>query len=477
MLEFLLAALKEHEDLSLHEKLKLMKDCFLTHRQIGESECYYRILPQMHLADSNISSVFLHTGFNKSRFLRKVDEDEEDLFDTVTIEGRDGKYIEGSSLHDKYLKRPKELFYMSFAQFAKCYSPASKIKEDDEDEVLDTFEKEDEVVEENIENDVLENRIESDFIIHADLDKRKALKPYVSLVGKFYRGEPKFMRLRQKRLVIRYHKFRRLDQTHEYIFSEMELYYIFESPEERKKCEVDLDFCHKIYYENRNSIKYVKSKVMPYLNQVEEGFDHAERVVESSEMGEDLDPEGQQQNEDDELELVTDKDGEAEFDYDKLTTDTSAAPMDRLFKRVEVWDMEVLMAKTRELDDDQLFVLNTLVDYVKKYKTAILCNTEVPKPVYLKVFGSAGTGKSFLISLVSQWVELLLRKEGQNPDCPVVIRTSFTGSAASAIEGQTLHSSFALNFSGASESLDDKKRDKMRHVLKNLRVVILDEFR
>ena len=91
MLEFLLAALKENEDLTLHEKLKLMKDTFLTHRQIGESECYYRLLPHMHLADSNLGSVFLHTGFNKSRFLRKIDDDEDDGIDTVTIEGREGK--------------------------------------------------------------------------------------------------------------------------------------------------------------------------------------------------------------------------------------------------------------------------------------------------------------------------------------------------------------------------------------------------
>ena len=217
---------------------------------------------------------------------------------------------------------------------------------------------------------------------------------------------------------------------------------------------------------------------MPFLNHVEEGLDNAEQLVDNSVMGEDLDPEGQQQNEDDELEVVrVGDDGVAEFDYDKLTADTSTAPMDRLFKRVEVWDTDLLKAKTRELDDDQLFVVNTLVDYVKKYKTAVLCNNQVPEPVYLKVFGSAGTGKSFIISLLSQWVELLLRKEGNNPDCPHIIRTSFTGSAASAIEGQTLHSSFALNFSGASESLDDKKRDKMRHVLKNLRVVLLDEFR
>ena len=93
MLEFLVAALKEHQDLSLHEKLKLMKDVFLTHRQIGEAECYYRLLPQMHLADSNLGTVFLHTGFNKSKFLRKVDDDEDGV-ETVTIEGREGKYVE-----------------------------------------------------------------------------------------------------------------------------------------------------------------------------------------------------------------------------------------------------------------------------------------------------------------------------------------------------------------------------------------------
>ena len=176
MLEFLLAALKEHGDLSLHEKLKLMKDTFLCHRQIGESECYYRLLPQMHLADSNIGSVFLHTGFNKSWFLKKIDDEEEGGIETVTIQGREGKFIEGSSLHDKYQKRPQYLFFMSFAQFAKCYSPASQVKDSNKDDETDEFESEDEETIERIENEVSENKIESDFIIHRDLDKRKPLK-------------------------------------------------------------------------------------------------------------------------------------------------------------------------------------------------------------------------------------------------------------------------------------------------------------
>ena len=88
-----MAALRENKDMTFQNKLKMMKDVFLTHRQIGESECYYRLLPHMHLSESNLGTTFVHTGFNKSRFLRRVDEDEAEV-ETVTIEGREGKYVE-----------------------------------------------------------------------------------------------------------------------------------------------------------------------------------------------------------------------------------------------------------------------------------------------------------------------------------------------------------------------------------------------
>ena len=61
-----------------------------------------------------------------------------------------GKYVEGSSIHDKYLKRPSELFYMCFAQFAKVYSPVYQVKDEDQDEDdddgSDHFEKEENYV-------------------------------------------------------------------------------------------------------------------------------------------------------------------------------------------------------------------------------------------------------------------------------------------------------------------------------------------
>ena len=59
---------------SLKEKMACLAHVFLSHRQMGLSEAFYRILPSLHLSESNIKCKFVHTGFpeNRSKFLRKV---------------------------------------------------------------------------------------------------------------------------------------------------------------------------------------------------------------------------------------------------------------------------------------------------------------------------------------------------------------------------------------------------------------------
>ena len=56
-----------------------------------------------------------------------------------------------------------------------------------------------------------------------------------------------------------------------------------------------------------------------------------------------------------------------------------------------------------------------------------------------------------------------------------MIKTAFTGTAASNIDGQTLHTSFSFNFDNKHYSLNDKTRDEKRSLFKNLRIVIIDE--
>ena len=91
-----------------------------------------------------------------------------------------------------------------------------------------------------------------------------------------------------------------------------------------------------------------------------------------------------------------------------------------------------------------------------------------PKPIYLVGHGGAGAGKSTVINLVTKWCHSILRREGDDVDSPYVIKTAFTGTAASNIDGQTLHTSFAFNFDNKYYSLSDQKRDEKRNLFQNL---------
>ena len=92
------------------------------------------------------------------------------------------------------------------------------------------------------------------------------------------------------------------------------------------------------------------------------------------------------------------------------------------------------------------------------------------------VHGGAGAGKSHVINTLAEWIQIVLLKPGDNIDCPYVIKTAFTGAAASLIDGMTLHAAFGFEFGNKFYSLSDKMRDKRRSILKNLKMIIIDEI-
>ena len=275
------------------------------------------------------------------------------------------------------------------------------------------------------------------------------------------------MRLR-KPVAARFHKFKRHTENHEYHFSELELYHIFKDDEERQRCHEDHAFCLRVFLDHKEEIDYVKAKAMPFLANVEDAFDLAEELVNEDDIGEELDPSKLQDDEDCLQEGNEDTETFVAHDFDKIADD----PMknDKLFKRIEVEDLEILLRKTRELDADQALVIEMVVDYCKKFKRSAVTGEMEPDPLLLKILGSAGTGKSHVIDLVAQWCEQELRKAGDRLDCPYVIKTAFTGAAASIIGGQTLHSSFKLHFTSVYTSLGDKMREMLRDILQNLRI-------
>merc|ERR1711867_354172 len=54
--------------------------------------------------------------------------------------------------------------------------------------------------------------------------------------------------------------------------------------------------------------------------------------------------------------------------------------------------------------------------------------------------------------------------------------SAFTGTAASLIEGMTLHSAFGFEYGNKHYSLSDKLRDARKNILKNLKLIIIDEI-
>ena len=66
-MKFIMKAIKDAENQQLRERLKIVKNTFLTHRQIGEAEAYYRLIPSFHLTGSNCTTQFIFTGFRKNR--------------------------------------------------------------------------------------------------------------------------------------------------------------------------------------------------------------------------------------------------------------------------------------------------------------------------------------------------------------------------------------------------------------------------
>ena len=66
-MEHIKEALQKAENDGLRNRLSIVANQFLTHRQIGESEAYYRLLPHLHLKESNVETVSIQTGFKQNR--------------------------------------------------------------------------------------------------------------------------------------------------------------------------------------------------------------------------------------------------------------------------------------------------------------------------------------------------------------------------------------------------------------------------
>ena len=185
---------------------------------------------------------------------------------------------------------------------------------------------------------------------------------------------------------------------HNYFFAELELYHIFEDNDTLKECRESLDKCIEIYNSNIDSINYVRRKTMPYMKHVEEQMEKAEVVANEDDVADAMDAEGAQDNADCAEEEFEDTDNFVAHDIENAPKEKEPSNVnaDRLFKRIEIDDEETLRNKTRSLDDDQLFVVEEVIDYCKKYRRSRVDNNLIDVFFKLEVSRENGLGLLYI---------------------------------------------------------------------------------
>ena len=254
------------------------------------------------------------------------------------------------------------------------------------------------------------------------------------------------------------------------MFSEVMLYY----PHSK---ELKLEEVSDFYEEKIQGIRkvdLVKRQVMEYLEDVTEARHFVEEVMKEMDLnatGMAMDPTLAQENLDCEEEGIMEHPDYFHINPKNVDEFKDEIPLKSMYRKIEIQPIEVLRKKTRDLDIFQRHVINTGVKFAKDVVKSRNNFSEPPVSPLLMVHGGAGAGKSTVINILAQWVQLILQKEGDDLNSPCVIKCAPTGTAAANIEGQTLHSSFNFSYDGKCYSLNDKSRDQRIEILKNLKMV------
>ena len=298
--------------------------------------------------------------------------------------------------------------------------------------------------------------------------------PEVIEINNPYPGEPKYMRKRKGPAVIRYHKGNRDKDYESWMLKELMLFTHYR--------EKDLDDYEnntaEIYKKKESWIRNVKSKVMEHLESVEEArymVEQANKEVDTEQIATQMDAAFEQDQDE-----CREEGDSLHPDYHHLDTDgieqgSSNSNAGSIFKKISIPSISKLREDSRKLDKFQKEVLNLAVKYAKDIVKARRVGNNAPKPIYVIGHGGVGAGKSTVINLVAKWTQAILSTEGDDPECPYIVKTAFTGTAASLIDGQTLHTAFSFCYDNKHYSLSDKARDEKRILFRNLRIIIIDE--
>jgi len=143
---------------------------------------------------------------------------------------------------------------------------------------------------------------------------------------------------------------------------------------------------------------------------------------------------------------------------------------------------EELHKKIRTLNETQRNIFEVVNQWVRKSIKGLSCNNthNIIDPIHIFLTGSAGCGKSHLITTISQTLKKALSYRTGNLEKDKILILAPTGVAAINVGGNTIHSALGIpvdrNFSKNVPRLGDKKRSTLRNKLSELSIIVIDEI-
>ena len=213
VLKTAMSQLSKEDD--MWQKCNTLANQFMTHRQVGEAEAYYKVLANMNLVYSSVATVWVPTEPKAERrpFLQRQDPETGVGF---KVKDKEGLFLEKPDLVSKYERRkllpgseePSEvdnsdddvLENLTYCQFVKMYEGrgSQKINEEGEYEEIDP----------DANPDEGELAVDDDFNFAIDGENKTMWKklPSTIVLDEPLPGEPPILRKRRFPRAIRYFK-------------------------------------------------------------------------------------------------------------------------------------------------------------------------------------------------------------------------------------------------------------------------------
>ena len=170
-----------------------------------------------------------------------------------------------------------------------------------------------------------------------------------------------------------------------------------------------------------------------------------------------------------------------EFTFEETTTEKDIANFEQYAKSQAVQSLSNYNSGLKIMEEDsylhQITILNREQQKIFHDFCERLTDHTAVNPFYLYIAGDAGTGKSFVLRLMIEFMNRLPKQSGQELEKPYSITIAPTGVAAYLINGSTIESALGIQPQKKKVHLRNtqSRNTDLHFIYENLKVIFLDE--